>query len=766
MKPRLIAASLVAGALLALPLAPLEPAGLGLLYKARDAQARLGFGIPETDARIRLLVLDQEAYAKVGKPFGLWAPELAEVLTGLAKAETAVVGLDVALNPWQGEGEAALALSMRQLPVILADQTGLPDGGLPLLGGDPTVRQSSPALVVAAMAVADDQLSPSALPPPTSFVGRVAEVLLGHPPTATGLINYGGALPQDDFSDVLARLRGGNPLFEFKGVACLIVADGWTWRNLLDTPAGRLPTGDIQGAALNTLLLDKPVRPLPLGMALTIAAVVAAAGLRRRWLALLTVLYGVAALEAFTFTGWWLPLVGPLVGLVGGSALRAWSRRPTRVIGKNERLALLCTHLGGFTAGSPERTIALLEDYVEDMEGIATRHQGTLTRLAGDELLLLFPNADAALQAGLAMRAHVDGMPEFTHLGMALHSGQVVTGDVSGQRTVLGQEVTHALQAARASGPRVLVTPAARDELTTPDLPWHPHDGYFTLALPPTAPSPAPTSDPTPAKISDPTPAPAAAPATPTLAAAAAPFSANPSLAAAPPVPHLATPEPERTPFGSVRTHIAGPARDAALESVPATVHEPSTVSEPATVPEPALEPAAAPEPAAALEPAAPAAAQPAASPPPLPPAPSEASAEPSTETTVLADTEAAENSGAPDTRIRVHREPESAPTVLAPAAKLTPAARPHPEPAHAPPDPVTTQPSEPATPAPAEPARATPAVAAASPPPEPRPLAGRFQRHPSERGFFLTLPAAARPTPKMQEPDAAWLERGDRAPD
>jgi len=584
-----IALAVGLGVVLAGLLSRWEPLGMNLLFQGRAAV----HGIRPVDSRIRLLVVDQQSFAKLGKPFVLWQAELAKVLDALAKAEAAVVGIDLVLHSPEGysQGEQALVDSMQRLPVILSEMTQLPDGGLPMLGADPTVRQSSPALTRVAKEVADAGLTADegvvrALPPPTSFIARVAEALGAAP--AEGSINYpgaGGSLPEDNLSDVLTRLEGGNPLFEFKGVACLIVADGWTYRNLVQTPFGPMSTGDVQAAALNTMLMRNPVRPapLPLTVLITVGMSLAGVWLGWRWLVPLALLYAGGALELFTFTNWALPLVAPSAGLVAGRLVRVFSPRP-RLRGTRQRVTLLHSHLGGFAAGGPEKTIALLEDYVEDMDLIASRHQGVLTRLAGDELLATFPSADAALRAGLEMLRHVEGMEEFARMGMGLHTGDVVTGDVSGQRTVLGDELTRALQVgseSRACGIRLLVSAVTRQEVTLPEVRWQSYGSLFAVVLTESAgaqsASVAPVMEPSraaaaQAKSPDPVPSPTSAGEP---SGGSEPVS-GPSAVMGPAAEETVPAQPERTIFGSVRTHIPGFAAD----SQPEVEHEANNLTE------------------------------------------------------------------------------------------------------------------------------------------------------------------------------------------
>lgn len=131
---------------------------------------------------------------------------------------------------------------------------------------------------------------------------------------------------------------------------------------------------------------------------------------------------------------------------------------------RRQSAAVLFADIRGFTSRcetmSPEDAIAFLRDFHARMEDVIFRHGGTLDKILGDGLLAVFGipergtgDAADALACAQEMISGVDlwnkervARGQFpVHIGVGLHHGPVVTGDVGSERvmtfTVVGDTV-------------------------------------------------------------------------------------------------------------------------------------------------------------------------------------------------------------------------------------------------------------------------------------------------------------------------------------
>jgi adenylate cyclase len=164
---------------------------------------------------------------------------------------------------------------------------------------------------------------------------------------------------------------------------------------------------------------------------------------------------------------------------------------------RRQDVAVLFTDIKGFTALSerllPEEVMQLLRDFHARMEEIVFSHQGTLDKFIGDALLVTFgvpdPETDDALRALACARAMLAEVARWNNdragagqegvaVGIGLHHGPVVVGDVGSERsmafTVVGDTVNTAnrLQGVtRELGCEIVASGAfvERVRATTPD---------------------------------------------------------------------------------------------------------------------------------------------------------------------------------------------------------------------------------------------------------------------------------------------------------
>lgn len=120
--------------------------------------------------------------------------------------------------------------------------------------------------------------------------------------------------------------------------------------------------------------------------------------------------------------------------------------------GQRQTCSFIFTDLAGFTtlmeSIDPAQALTLLNRYLEEMITIAFKHQGTLDRIVGDAVAIMFsapmPQPDhpqRALRCALEMHAfasryaselQAQGVP-FGHTRLGVHSGEVIVGNFGGK---------------------------------------------------------------------------------------------------------------------------------------------------------------------------------------------------------------------------------------------------------------------------------------------------------------------------------------------
>lgn len=119
--------------------------------------------------------------------------------------------------------------------------------------------------------------------------------------------------------------------------------------------------------------------------------------------------------------------------------------------GKRQHCSFIFTDLAGFTALmesiDPAAAVTLLNRYLEEMISIAFRHQGTLDRIVGDALAIMFSapvvqadHAKRALDCAMDMHAFATAYARdlqsrgiaFCDTRIGVHSGEVIVGNFGG----------------------------------------------------------------------------------------------------------------------------------------------------------------------------------------------------------------------------------------------------------------------------------------------------------------------------------------------
>lgn len=119
--------------------------------------------------------------------------------------------------------------------------------------------------------------------------------------------------------------------------------------------------------------------------------------------------------------------------------------------GRRQPCSFVFTDLAGFTtlmeSIDPAEAVTLLNRYLEEMISIAFRHQGTLDRIVGDALAIMFSapvvqpdHAQRALDCAMDMHAFATGYARdlqakgiaFGHTRFGVHTGEVIVGNFGG----------------------------------------------------------------------------------------------------------------------------------------------------------------------------------------------------------------------------------------------------------------------------------------------------------------------------------------------
>jgi class 3 adenylate cyclase len=143
------------------------------------------------------------------------------------------------------------------------------------------------------------------------------------------------------------------------------------------------------------------------------------------------------------------------------------SPQALRLGGETRTLTLLMSDLRGFTPLTeglpPEQVLRLLNSYLAAMSDVILVYQGTIDEFVGDAILAIFgaplardDDARRAVACAVAMqgamaelnrRNEAEGLPRL-EMGIAVHTGEVIVGNVGSERRtkygVVGSAVNHA----------------------------------------------------------------------------------------------------------------------------------------------------------------------------------------------------------------------------------------------------------------------------------------------------------------------------------
>lgn len=165
-----------------------------------------------------------------------------------------------------------------------------------------------------------------------------------------------------------------------------------------------------------------------------------------------------------------------------------------RIGGERRVMSVLFSDIRGFTAasesGDAEAIVRQLNEYLAEMVAVLFRHEGTLDKFVGDQVMGLFGapvadphHADHAVAAAIDMRASLDalnakwtteGLPPF-EIGIGVNSGEMIAGNIGSESimsyTVIGDAVNLGARIESLNkefGTKILISQATRDLLTVP----------------------------------------------------------------------------------------------------------------------------------------------------------------------------------------------------------------------------------------------------------------------------------------------------------
>lgn len=203
-----------------------------------------------------------------------------------------------------------------------------------------------------------------------------------------------------------------------------------------------------------------------------------------RQMALMVAIASILVLGAYALllAGWWVPVIPPLMALVGAASgvntylarsasqiRRTFSRYLSDEIvasllenpenlklgGETRKITILTSDLRGFTALSeqlpPEQVVKLLNLYLGYMSDVINDYGGVIDEFMGDGILVIFGaphrvandnHADRAVACAISMQQAMDevntamranGFPE-QEMGIGINTGQVVVGNIGSEK--------------------------------------------------------------------------------------------------------------------------------------------------------------------------------------------------------------------------------------------------------------------------------------------------------------------------------------------
>lgn len=450
----------------------------------KQADTVLGFAVDRApaDAQARAPLL-KSAFVNLGEPQTAWLHPFASAIPSLPALEAATRGNGALTFVPDNDGV------VRRVPLVLrlgdTPVAGLAAEALRVAQGVPLMTLRSAGHIDGLTGAADN-----------AGLGeiRIGEVTV--PTTANGemWIHYSGPRPGRTVP-AWRVLAGEVPATELTGQVVLVGSSAQGLMDLRFNPFGLMPGVEAHAQALEQMLsgqfLVRPswTRGAELSAMLLLGLAVGFLALRVR--ALLAAGICAGLLAALAAGGWYafvgagllldvaLPMIGVLATFVVCSLAHhlssereqrwikdAFSRyvSPNRVAwlvehpdamalgGHRQECSFIFTDLAGFTGLmekiDPGEAVALLNDYLDEMIAIAFLYEGTLDRIVGDAVAIMFsapvPQSDhraRALACALEMDAFANRYSRalqekgiaFGKTRLGIHAGDVIVGNFGGR---------------------------------------------------------------------------------------------------------------------------------------------------------------------------------------------------------------------------------------------------------------------------------------------------------------------------------------------
>ena len=408
-----------------------------------------------------------------GEPQTGWLPHFDAAVSSLGMLEQAAKGNGAMTFVPDGDGV------VRRIPLVFQ------------IGDTPVATLVGEALRVA-------QSASNVVLKTAGHASGLAEVRIGAltvPTTPQGemWVHYTQAVPGRHVP-AWQVLAGQVPAEKLAGHIVLIGSSAQGLMDLRFSPLGLMPGVDAHAQALEQALsghfLQRPSWARGLESLLLVLTGLLAATLALRGRALTAAAASLALLASLGLAAWWafvsqgllLDAITPAIGLLlsylvcslwqhrSSEREHRWIRQafaryvsPNRVAylvehpegmalgGRRQMCSFVFTDLAGFTEMmegiDPAQAVSLLNAYLDQMVAIAFRHEGTLDRIVGDAVAIMFsapvPQADHRARA-LACALEMDAFASvyaarlqqqgsaFGHTRIGVHCGEVIVGNFGG----------------------------------------------------------------------------------------------------------------------------------------------------------------------------------------------------------------------------------------------------------------------------------------------------------------------------------------------
>ncbi|NJA90120.1 adenylate/guanylate cyclase domain-containing protein [Rhodocyclus tenuis] len=469
--------------------------GVSAAASALPARALAGNGAPRAPAR-------PFRYIEAGEAPAQRVPIFASAITSLPQIEAAASGNGALSFVPDSDGV------VRRVPLVLrlgaASAAGLRSVSEP--ASEPVPRSASDAAPTPVSTLVSEMLRVGqgtrniVLTAAPGAAGELAELRIGAltvPTTPAGEFWLYYTPPvAERYVPAWKVLAGAVPAEALAGQLVLVGASAQGLMDLRFNALGRvIPGVEAHAQALEQILsgetLRRPSWATGLAALLIVVGGLGIGMLAVRVRALIAASAALLALALILGGGWWAFAVGGLlldtltpalvliVSFVVGSLFhhllsereQRWMRdafsryvSPNRVRhllehpeamalgGRRQSCSFVFTDLAGFTALmegiDPAVAVSLLNDYLEGLIGIAFRHEGTLDRIVGDAVAIMFsapvPQADHAARA-LACALEMDAFAsryaatvqargiDFGQTRIGVHTGEVIVGNFGGK---------------------------------------------------------------------------------------------------------------------------------------------------------------------------------------------------------------------------------------------------------------------------------------------------------------------------------------------